>query len=99
MIFTSRPLPAHLQTILEQLQPGQRIRLTQTVRVGSSKTWQTTVEGSFRELRPLATGVTVDRVAADDIIVATVHFVKDNQELSSVALDENSRIDIVGGHQ
>lgn len=95
MIFTSRPLPAHLEEVLGQLQPGQRIRVTQTVRVGSSKTWQTTVEGIFRELRPLATGVTVERVPADDIIVATVHFVKDNKELSSVALDENSRLEIV----
>ncbi len=96
MIFTSRPLSAHLLAVLPQLRPGQRLRITQTIRVGSTKTWPATVEGAFRALLPLATGVSVDRVPADDIIVATLHFVKDNQELSSVALDENSRIEILG---
>ena len=31
----------------------------------------------------------------DDIVVVTVHFTKDNGELSSVTLDENSKVEVV----
>ena len=34
-----------------------------------------------------------DRVPEDDIVVVTVHFTKDNGELSSVTLDEQSKIE------
>jgi hypothetical protein len=34
-------------------------------------------------------------VPQDDIIVPVVHFTKDNGELSSVTLDEHSRIEIL----
>jgi len=43
----------------------------------------------------LVTGISTDRLPKDDIIVPTLHFLKDNQELSSVALDENSRVEIL----
>ena len=41
------------------LVPGQKIRIVQTIRVGAKK-WQATVEGAFRELNYLATGLTTD---------------------------------------
>jgi hypothetical protein len=91
---TTRPLDPALLDVLGRLQPGQRIRLTQTVRVGI-KQWTTTVTGTFRSAGALATGLATDRVPEDDIVVPTVHFTKDNGELSSVALDENSKIEIV----
>ena len=78
------------------LKPGQRIRITQTVRVGSTATWTATVEGVFRDVNYLATGLATDRVPEDDIVVVAVHFTKDNGELSSVTLDENSKIEVVG---
>ena len=77
--------------LLRGLAPGDRIRITQTVRVGA-KTWPAEAVGTFRGISYLCTGVTVDRVAADDIVVPTVHFTKDSGELASVALDENTRI-------
>jgi hypothetical protein len=43
----------------------------------------------------LATGLSTDRVPEDDIIVPTVHFTKDNGELSSITLDEHSRIEVL----
>jgi hypothetical protein len=92
--FTTRPIPAPMAEVLHRLQPGQRIRITQTIRVGSLS-WTTTVTGVFRALQSLATGIATDRVPRDDIIVPTVHFLKDNQELSSVALDENSKLEIL----
>ena len=91
---STRPVSPEVVSVLERLQPGQRIRITQTVRVGQQQ-WQTTVEGAFRGVNYLATGLSTQRVPEDDIIVPTVHFTKDNSELSSITLDEHSRIEIV----
>jgi hypothetical protein len=90
----TRPVSPELSAILRSLQPGQRIRITQTIRVGM-KEWTTTVTGSFRGMNYLATGLATDRVPEDDIVVVCVHFTKDNGELSSVTLDEHSKIEPV----
>jgi hypothetical protein len=93
LVPTTRPLRPETVSALEKLQPGQRIRITQTVRVGM-KTWTTTVTGTFRALQALVTGLATDRLPEDDIIVPTVHFTKENGEHSSVALDEQSVVEI-----
>jgi hypothetical protein len=90
---STRPVRPELAAVLRSLKPGQPIRITQTVRVGL-KQWTTTVSGTFRELNYLATGLATDRVPQDDIVVVTVHFIKDNGELSSVTLDEQSKIEV-----
>jgi hypothetical protein len=90
----TRKLSTAQVDLLRSLQPGQRIRMVQTVRVGSRK-WQATIEGLFRNLNYLATGVTTDRIPEDDIVVPVVHFTKDGGELSSIAVDENSVITIL----
>ena len=41
-----------------ELKPGQRVRITQTVKVGS-KSWPHTVEGVVREVQTLVTGLAV----------------------------------------
>src|SRR5947209_787298 len=90
----TRPVRPDLAQVLHRVQPGQRIRITQRVRVGM-KEWTTTVTGVYRTVRYLATGLSTERVPEDDIVVPTVHFTKDNGELSSVALDEQSQIEII----
>jgi hypothetical protein len=90
----TRPVNPAMASIIERLQPGQRIRIIQRVRVGS-KEWQTAAQGAFRAVNYLATGLSTDRVPEDDIIVPTVHFAKDNGELSSITLDEHSRIEMI----
>src|SRR5947199_216659 len=77
--------------LLVEMKPGERIRITQTVRVGARQ-WTATVAGTYRGLNYLETGLMTDRVQEDDIVVPVVHFVKDNGELSSVTLDENSQL-------
>jgi hypothetical protein len=94
MPSATRPISPELTALLQRLQPGQRIRITQTVRVGF-KQWTTTVEGAFRAVNYLTTGLATDRVPEDDIVVVCVHFTKDNGELSSVTLDEQSKIELV----
>jgi hypothetical protein len=91
----TRPVSPELATLLRNLKPGARIKITQQVRVGSTATWTTQVQGVFRNVNFLATGLATDRVPEDDIVVVTVHFTKDNGELSSVTLDEHSRIEVV----
>ncbi len=94
MPSATRPIAPDLTALLQRLKPGQRIRITQTVRVGF-KQWTTTVEGTFRNVKYLATGLATDRLPEDDIVVVSVHFTKDNGELSSVTLDEQSQIELV----
>jgi hypothetical protein len=93
---STQPVRPALAAVVRSLRLGQRIRITQTVRINCRKAWTTTVEGVFREVNYLATGLSTDRVAQDDIVVVTVHFTKDNGELSSITLDENSDIAVVG---
>ena len=85
-----------MSELIRGLQPGQRIRITQRVRVGSTATWTATVEGVYRGVNYLNTGLATDRVPEDDIVVVAVHFTKDNGELSSVTLDEWSKIEVMG---
>ena len=77
--------------LLKGLKAGDRITVVQTVRVGA-KTWQATAEGVFRELGYLQTGITTERVKEDDLVVPVVRFTKPNGELSSVTVDENTRV-------
>jgi hypothetical protein len=94
---STRPIDPGLSELLRRLRPGQRIRATPTVRVGSSGTWTTIVEGTFRDVSYLVTGLSTDRVPEDEIVVVTVHFTKDNGELSSITLDENTKVELLAG--
>jgi len=77
-----------------ELKPGQRVRITQTVKVGN-KSWPHTVEGVVREVQTLVTGLAVQRNPDDIITVPTVHFMKDNKELSCIAVDEQTLIEAI----
>jgi hypothetical protein len=87
----TRTLDPDLVTLLKGLAPGDRLKITHTVKVGN-KTWTHDAVGTFRGVNALATGVTTDRVPEDDIVVPTIHFTKDNGELTSIALDEQTVI-------
>lgn len=94
VLLPTKTLDPSVMEALNHVQPGQRIRITHSVRVGS-RTWPVVVEGAYRDVNYLATGLATQRVPADDIVVPTVHFTKDNGELSSVALDENTRLAVL----
>ena len=88
---TIRP---ELASFLTSLQPGKKIRMTQSIRVGGRK-WTTTTTGVYRGLDYLATGLSTQRVPEDDIVVPVVHFTKENGELSSISLDEHTTVELV----
>lgn len=92
---STRAISPALSKLLLGLKPGQRIRITQQVRVGSTATWKAPVEGKFRALNHLATGLATDRVPEDDIVLVAVHFTKDNGELSSITLDEHTQVEVL----
>lgn len=92
--FTTLKIKPELAAVLRQLRAGQKLRITQTVRVGS-QSWRAVVTGVFRHLGSLATGIATHRLPQDDIIIPTVHLTKDNQELTSVTLDEHTRIEVL----
>jgi hypothetical protein len=94
LVSATRPVKPALVDVLSRVQAGQRIRVTQTVRVGSEQ-WQAVTMGVFRDVKYLVTGLATERVREDDIVVPTVHFTKDNGELSSVAVDEHTEIQIL----
>lgn len=91
IVLPTRRLDPALVDLLRSLKPGDRIRLTQTVRVGAKK-WDATAEGEFRGIAYLETGITTERVKEDDLVVPVVRFTKPNGELSSISIDENTKV-------
>lgn len=91
IVLPTRRLDPALVELLRSLKPGDKLRVTQIVRVGSRK-WEATTEGTFREIAYLETGITTERVKDDDVVVPVVRFTKPNGELSSIAIDENTRV-------
>ncbi|MBX9579996.1 MAG: hypothetical protein K2X87_06770 [Gemmataceae bacterium] len=91
IVLPTRRLGPALVDLLRSLRPGDKLRVTQTVRVGAKK-WEATAEGVFRSIAYLETGVTTDRVKEDDVVVPVVRFTKPNGELTSISLDEHTRV-------
>ena len=82
------------ETSYETLKPGQRIKVTQTVRVGR-RSWPAMVTGTVRDVHMLITGLATQRAPDDVVAVPTVHFTKENGELSSITIDENTKIELM----
>lgn len=91
IVLPTRRLDPALVDLLRSLKPGDVIKVIQTVRVGSRK-WEAAATGTFREISYLETGITTERVKEDDLVVPMVRFTKPNGELSSIALDEHTKI-------
>lgn len=91
IVLPTRRLDPAVADLLRALKPGDRVRVEQTVRVGKRE-WPAVAEGEFRAVAYLATGVTTERVKDDDLVVPVVRFTKANGELTSIALDERTKV-------
>ena len=91
ILLPTRRLAAALVELLRSLKPGEKIKVTQTVRVGARK-WTTEATGEFRGIAYLETGITTERVKEDDLVVPLVRFTKPNGELTSISIDENTQV-------
>src|SRR5579862_6612165 len=92
IVLPTRRLDSAQVELLRSLQPGDKIKVIQTVRVGARK-WTAETSGEFRGIAYLETGVTTERVKEDDLVVPVVRFTKPNGELSSISIDENTRVE------
>ena len=88
---TRRMDPAQVE-LLRALKPGDKIKVTHAVRVGAKK-WTAEAAGEFRGIAYLETGITTDRVKEDDLVVPVLRFTKPNGQLTSVSLDENTKVE------
>jgi hypothetical protein len=91
IVLPTRRLDPAVADLLRALKPGDRVRVEQTVRVGKRE-WPAVAEGVFRGVAYLATGVTTERVKDDDLVVPVVRFTKPNGELTSISLDERTKV-------
>ncbi len=91
IVLPTRRLAPALVELLRGLKVGDAIQVVQTVRVGS-RTWEAKATGTFRGINYLETGITTERVKEDDLVVPVVRFTKPNGELSSITLDENTKV-------
>ena len=91
IVLPTRRLDPAQADLLKSLKAGDRIKVVKTVRVGAKK-WEATAEGVFRDLGYLQTGITTERVKEDDLVVPVVRFTKPNGELTSISIDENTKV-------
>ena len=91
VLLPARKLEPALVDLLTSLRVGDRIKIVQMLKCGN-KAWTAEAKGAFRGLHYLSTGVTTERVKADDIVVPTVHFTKDSGEMASICLDERTAL-------
>ena len=92
IVLPTRRLDPAVVELLRALKPGDKVKITQTVRVGAKK-WTAEATGEFRGLAYLQTGVTTERVKDDDLVVPVVRFTKPNGELTSITLDEHTKVE------
>ncbi|MCY2967780.1 MAG: hypothetical protein NT069_29815 [Planctomycetota bacterium] len=80
----------------EDLQPGQRVKITQRVKVGL-KIWQTEVQGKVARTERRRNGLHVQRNFDDHAFTDLILLRKDGavNEETTVAMDEFTRVELV----
>jgi len=91
------PSTTDARAIFASLKEGDRVQVTQQVRVGS-RTWSTATSGTVKKTERIVTGLHVDRAKDDRVFADTILLERDgNRELTTVSLDENTRLEVLSG--
>lgn len=76
----------------EQLEPGDRVKVTQRVKVGM-KAWSTTVTGTVERTERRRNGLHVARSADDKAFTDMILLRKDGGDQTTVAMDEFTHVE------
>ncbi len=85
-----------MPTPAANIQPGQRIRVTQQI-VGGTGTWTTTVEGVVVALRQAKTGSWFAHSKDDRLWLDRLEIRRDDGEVVVCNLDRFSRVEVLAG--
>lgn len=91
------PPPDHasrLRTQFGGLKPGDRVRVTQRVRVGKRQ-WRSTVEGTVEKTSRQLTGLHTDRARDDRVYVDALRLKRDDGEITTLTLDEFTDLEVL----
>lgn len=78
-----------------ELKAGARIRVTQRLK-RRERTWETTVEGVINNVRDEQTGSWYAHAKGDHYWLRRVELTKDDGEITTLTLDQNSNIEVLG---
>lgn len=91
------PPPDHasrVRTLFGSLKPGDRVRITQRVRVGKRQ-WHTTVEGTVEKISRQLTGLHTDRARDDHVYVDALRLRLNGGEITTLTLDEFTDLEVL----
>ena len=74
--------------IYEALRPGDRVEVVHEVKVGSSKTWETTTIGTVVNTERRRQGLHYRRNPDDKVFADMIVLKRDNGELTTITMDE-----------
>jgi len=84
-----------LAKALASISAGDSIRIHKKIRINSMHSWNHEIIASFSHVDFLSTGLATDRVPEDDVVLVCIHFCKQNGELGSVILDDQTSLEKV----
>ncbi|GEM_PF-2260530 len=80
--------------LFEQLRPGDRVAVEHEVKVGF-RSWRTRTEGTVVETRRVRQGLHFQRNWDDKAFADQIVLRRDNGELTTLTLDEYSRLELL----
>ncbi len=80
--------------IADQLKPGTRIRVTQTIR-RRDQDWQSSVTGEVLTCEEEKTGSWYAHAPGGKLMLLRIHIRKDDGELTTVCLDQRSSVEVL----
>ena len=87
-----KPAEQELRDLYDHLEPGDRIEIVHGVTVGSSAKWSTTTIGKVLRRERRRHGLHFRRNADDKVYSDVLILARDDGELTTVTIDEFTRI-------